>query len=179
MGTKQQFSITKLVLPGVLLITPSIFNDKRGFFVETYNKEVFAQLGVVTEFVQDNLSYSVQNVLRGMHRQLAPNAQDKLVRCTRGEIFDVAADVDRASKTFGQHVSVTLTAENGNMLFVPGQYVHGFCVIGSEAIVEYKVSSVYAPESATGVRYNDPTLAISWPVACPILSAQDVALPLI
>lgn len=167
------FSVTELSLPGVLLITPSLFKDGRGFFVETYNEQAFAHCGITARFVQDNLSYSTHKVLRGLHRQLEPHAQDKLVRCARGEIFDVAADVDSVSSTYGKHISVTLSAENGNMLFIPGRYAHGFCVLSIEALVEYKVTDVYTPEAATGVRFDDPVLGISWPITDPILSEQD------
>ncbi len=167
------FTAQELALPGVLLITPKGFRDERGFFVETYSEKAFEELGITTPFVQDNLSYSNKGALRGLHAQKPPHAQAKLVRCASGEVFDVAADCDPSSSTYGRHASVTLKANEGTMLYVPAQYYHGFCVLSEQAIVEYKASDFYAPDCAVGVRWNDPLLTIPWPVQKPILSEQD------
>lgn len=173
------FEIHELELPGVLLIQPKRHDDARGFFVETFQQEIFATAGITYPFVQDNLSFSKKNVLRGLHFQKKPHAQAKLVRCVSGEIYDVAADPDLASPTFGKSVGVTLSSEKQTMLYVPAEYVHGFCVLSEEAIVEYKVSEYYHPECAFGVRYDDPTFAIAWPVHNPVLSPQDQKLPML
>ncbi|MDP2594125.1 MAG: dTDP-4-dehydrorhamnose 3,5-epimerase family protein, partial [bacterium] len=143
------FDIRELSLPGVLLITPKTFTDVRGYSTVTYNAEEFAKLGIPADFKQDFKSYSIHSVIRGLHFQRAPHRQDKLVRPTQGEIFDVAADYDPESPTFGTSVSVTLTAET--MFYVPGKYAHGFCVLSDTAVVEYKIAGVYSPEHAGGV----------------------------
>jgi len=168
--------IQELAISGVLLIQPKIWSDDRGFFMEVYHQESFINKGVSTSFVQDNLSFSKKGVIRGLHFQRPPRAQAKLVRCVRGSVFDVAADVDPTSGTYGQHVSAILSEENHAMLFIPGKYAHGFCVV-SDAVVEYKMDALYAPEFAGGVRYNDPALAIEWPEQNPILSKQDKQWP--
>jgi len=136
-------------------------------------------LGVTTHFVQDYTSYSARHVIRGLHFQAPPHAQDKLVRCSQGEIFDVVADRDPRSSTYGRHVSTVLTGALQSMLFIPGHYAHGFCVISDGAMIEYKMSEYYHPESASGVRYDDPTFTIAWPVSNPILSEQDTQWPLL
>jgi len=167
------FTTEELSLPGVLLIRPRIFRDARGYAMTAYDSAEFAELGITADFKQDFRSYSVKNVIRGLHFQCAPYAQDKLVRCTNGKIFDVVADYDSASATFGKYVSVILDAEEQMMLYVPGKYAHGFCVVSDDASVEYKISGEYAPESASGVLWNDPLLGITWPVADPVLSEKD------
>lgn len=170
--------VTPLALPGALLIEPDVFTDKRGLFFEIYHREKFKEIGITTEFMQDNLSRSWKNVIRGLHFQLAPYAQDKLVRCVSGTIFDVAVDIDPSSPTYTQHVSVELSDENHHMLFIPGMYAHGFCAL-TDATVEYKVGSIYAPEHARGARYDDPKLNIPWPCKNPIVSEQDKKWPLL
>jgi dTDP-4-dehydrorhamnose 3,5-epimerase len=177
--TQFSFEIQKLDLPGVLLLQPKRYDDDRGFFMETFRQEALAAVGITDLFVQDNISFSRKNVLRGLHFQKDPHGQAKLVRCVSGEIFDVAADPDPASPTFGKHVAVTLSGDTQTMLYVPAQYVHGFCVLSDEALVEYKVSDYYHPECASGVRYDDPTFSIAWPVHDPLLSEQDRRLPLL
>lgn len=177
--THSSFEIHELDLPGVLLIQPKRWDDARGFFVETFQQEAFAAAGITHPFVQDNLSFSRKNVLRGLHFQKKPHGQAKLVRCVSGEIFDVAADPNPDSATFGKHVAVTLSSEKQNMLYVPAHYVHGFCVLSDEAIVEYKVSDYYHPECAFGVRYDDPVFGIEWPVQSPVLSPQDEKLSIL
>lgn len=173
------FHIQELGLPGVLLLAPKRWDDARGFFMETFHQEAIAAAGITHPFPQDNLSFSKKNVLRGLHFQKKPHAQAKLVRCASGEIFDVAADHDPESATYGKHIAVTLSGEKQNMLYIPAQYAHGFCVLSDEAIVEYKVSEYYHPESASGVRYDDPTFAIPWPIHDLILSEQDMHWPLL
>ncbi len=171
------FEIHALNLPGVLLIHPKRFDDERGFFVETFHQEALRAAGITHPFVQDNLSFSKKHVLRGLHFQKKPHAQAKLVRCASGEILDVAADHNPESATFGKSVAITLSGETQAMLYIPGHYAHGFCVLSDGAVVEYKVSDYYHPESASGVRYDDPTFTIPWPLKDPILSAQDKQWP--
>lgn len=168
---------TKLSLPGVLLISPKMYKDDRGFFSEIYNQEVFAEIGVMDTFVQDSISFSKKGVLRGMHYQKAPHAQAKLVRASAGAILDVVADIDPSSSTYGQHATVELSENEQNMLYIPGQYAHGFCVLSNTATVEYKLSELHRPESAGGVMYNDPVLNIKWPVDDPVLSIKDKQWP--
>lgn len=167
------FEFRKLSLPGVFLIKPKIFSDARGHSVVIYTTDEFEKLGIATNFKQDFRSYSVKNVIRGLHFQRAPYIQDKLVRCTQGEIFDVAADHNPDSPTFGTHVSATLNAKEHAMLFVPGKYAHGFCVTSADAVVEYKIGGEYSPKNASGVLWSDPVLNIPWPTNNPILSEQD------
>lgn len=155
---------------GVLLLEPKVFRDARGFFLETYNRRAYAELGIDADFVQDNHSSSTYGVLRGLHYQLG-RPQAKLVRCIRGEIFDVAVDVRRGSPTFGQWTSASLSAENMRSLFIPEGFAHGFCVVSDSAEVVYKCSDFYAPADERGVLWSDPDLAIEWP-----LSAKDMVL---
>jgi dTDP-4-dehydrorhamnose 3,5-epimerase len=160
-------------LPGVVVIEPKIFADDRGFFMETYKRSEFATAGIAVDFVQENHSRSVQGTLRGLHGQRPPKAQAKLVRAIEGEVFDVAVDIRRDSPTFGRWVSVTLSAENRRSIFIPAGYAHGFCVVSTEAQVIYKTTDEYAPELEYGVRWNDPVLAIPWPITAPRLSPRD------
>lgn len=176
---QSSFEIKELDLPGVLLLQPKRWDDSRGFFAETFHRESLAAVGITLLFVQDNLSFSKKNVLRGLHFQKKPHAQAKLVRCASGEIFDIATDHNSDSTTFGKSVSVILSGEKQNMLYIPAEYAHGFCVLSDEAIVEYKVSEYYHPESASGVRYNDPVFSIEWPVDDPTLSEQDAQWPML
>lgn len=152
-------------LNGVLLLTPRRFADERGFFSETYNRSALLELGVTCDFVQDNQSVSRQRgTVRGLHFQIAPFAQAKLVRVLRGAILDVALDIRRASPTFGQSFAATLSAENGRQLFIPAGFAHGFCTLESDTEVFYKVDAPYSREHERGVRWNDPALSIAWPV---------------
>ncbi|HVM73374.1 MAG TPA: dTDP-4-dehydrorhamnose 3,5-epimerase [Candidatus Paceibacterota bacterium] len=173
------FTAEALGLPGVLKITPRVFNDERGLSSTTYAPEQFAAIGITEQFVQDYFSHSHKHVIRGMHFQRAPYAQGKLVRCASGEIFDVAADCDPASPTYGTYVSTTLSADAQTMLYIPGRYAHGFCVLSDQAVVEYKMSSIYEPNYAGGVRFDDPRLGIEWPISSPILSPRDASWPLL
>ena len=164
----------------VKLIQPRRFGDERGWFVETYNAGRYAEQGVDVTFVQDNHSMSRDpGVLRGLHWQAPPHAQDKLVRCVRGRIWDVAVDIRRGSPTFGRWVAAELSADNGHQLFVPVGFAHGFVTLEPDTEVEYKVSALYAPSAEGGILWNDPTLALPWPLdgRAPILSPKDELLP--
>ncbi|GMM91811.1 dTDP-4-dehydrorhamnose 3,5-epimerase [Qipengyuania sp. MTN3-11] len=165
----------------VQLIHPTRHGDARGWFTETYNAERFAKLGIVCTFMQDNHSLSAQpHTLRGLHFQTPPHAQDKLVRCIRGRIFDVAVDVRNGSPTFGRWVGTELSAENGDQLFIPAGFAHGFVTLEPQCEVVYKCSALYAPEHDGGIIWDDPDIAIAWPIpvgAAPELSAKDQRLP--
>ena len=154
---------TPLAIPDVILIEPKVFEDKRGFFFEFYHQELFRQNGIDVTFVQDNYSRSSKGTLRGLHFQIDPKAQDKLVRVTRGEVFDVAVDIRKGSKTFGKFVSTTLSAENKKMLFIPKGFAHGFCVLTDGTEFLYKVSDFYSPKHERGIQWNDPAIGIPWP----------------
>ena len=172
--------IRRLALPDVLLITPIRHGDQRGFFSETYSRRQLAEAGFDKPFVQDNHSLSGQSgVLRGLHFQRAPFAQDKLVRVTRGAIFDVAVDIRRESPSFGQWVGVELSAENWRQVLVPAGFAHGFVTLTDMAEVLYKVTSDYAPESEGGLAWDDPELGIEWPLPASeiITNARDGAWP--
>ena len=163
-------------LPGLRLFELPVFRDERGFFVERYRSDRWAALGIDATFVQENHSRSAPRVLRGLHYQTDP-AQSKLVACLRGRIFDVAVDLRKASPTFGQWYGTELSDENGRVLWVPFGFAHGFCVLGTEsADVIYKVDGFYNPKSEGGLRWDDPTVAVRWPVAAPLVSPRDAAL---
>jgi dTDP-4-dehydrorhamnose 3,5-epimerase len=165
------------VLPEVLIVEPRVFRDERGFFAETYHAPRYRDAGITVAFVQDNHSRSVQGTLRGLHWQVAPRAQAKLIRVLAGEILDVAVDIREGSPTFGRWVAVPLSAENFRQLFVPVGYAHGFLVTSASADIEYKCSDLYEPAAERGLMWNDPDIGIAWPVADPILSARDRAHP--
>jgi dTDP-4-dehydrorhamnose 3,5-epimerase len=165
-----------LALPGVMLLTPRRFSDSRGYFIETYNARTFHGLGITTTFVQDNQSYSAaRGTVRGLHAQLPPAAQAKLVRVLQGSVYDVAVDIRVGSPTFGRADGATLTAAGGEQLFIPRGFLHGFCTLEPDTMVAYKVDDFYAPASDSGVIWNDPTLGVQWPVAPGdvVLSAKD------
>jgi dTDP-4-dehydrorhamnose 3,5-epimerase len=160
----------------VKLITPALVRDERGFFVETYNRAALAGAGIAAEFVQDNLSFSrPRGTLRGLHFQLPPHAQGKLVRVARGSIFDVALDIRTGAPTFGRHVGATLTAESGAQLWIPPGFAHAFCTLEDDTEVCYKVTDYYYPDLDRGIAFDDPELAIRWPFtpAAMTLSARD------
>jgi dTDP-4-dehydrorhamnose 3,5-epimerase len=173
------FTFAPTSLPGVTLITPHVFPDPRGFFIETYRLDDFRRAGIADTFVQDNHSRSTRGVVRGLHYQKAPAAQGKLLRAIVGEIFDVAADIRRGSPTFGRWLGVRLSAENRLMLYVPPGFAHGFAVLSDVAEIEYKVTTPYSPEHERSLLWNDPALGIEWPVADPILSDRDRRAPLL
>jgi len=163
-------------LPGVLVIEPKVHGDARGFFLETFRREAYREAGIALEFVQDNHSRSRRGVLRGLHSQ-AVRPQGKLVRCSRGEVFDVAVDIDPASDTFGQWAGERLSDQNHRQMWIPPGYAHGFLVLSEVADFEYKCTDYYAPEHEFGVAWNDPQVSIDWPIEHPSLSAKDSALP--
>lgn len=166
--------VVTTALPDVLILEPKVFGDERGFFFESFNARRFAEAtGLHPEFVQDNHSRSAKGVLRGLHYQVQ-QAQGKLVRVTAGEVFDVAVDLRRSSPTFGQWVGVHLSAENKRQLWVPEGFAHGFVVLSEFAEFLYKTTDYYAPEHERSIRWDDPTLAIDWPLTeAPQLSAKD------
>jgi dTDP-4-dehydrorhamnose 3,5-epimerase len=166
--------VTATAIPDVKIITPKKFGDHRGFFSETYHKAKLEQAGIQLEFLQDNQSLSVaRGVLRGLHYQLPPLAQDKLVRVTRGAILDVAVDIRRNSPTFGQHVAVELTAENWQQLLVPIGFAHGFVTLTENTEVCYKCSDYYSPEHERGISFDDPDLNIDWRISAADLTLSD------
>ena len=167
--------ITPTALPDVLLIEPRVFGDARGFFFESWNARGFEAAGMGQHFVQDNHSRSARDVLRGLHYQIR-QPQGKLVRVVVGEIFDVVVDIRKSSPTFGRHASVRLSADVHNQLWVPVGFAHGFCVVSEVAEVLYKTTDYYAPEHERCILWNDPDLAIDWPLqGVPVLSGKDAA----
>jgi dTDP-4-dehydrorhamnose 3,5-epimerase len=161
-------------LPGVILIEPDVFRDPRGYFLETYHIAKYRAGGIPDAFVQDNHSKSVRNTLRGLHMQVR-NPQGKLVRVVSGEVWDVAVDVRPSSPTFGEWVGEILSESNFRQLYIPPGYAHGFCVLSDVAHVEYKCTTLYDASDEIGIAYNDPELAITWPVDAPLVSKRDAA----
>lgn len=159
-------------IPGLLIIEPSVHGDERGFFMESYSRDRYAEAGLPSEFVQDNLSLSTQGTLRGLHLQ-HPNDQGKLCFVLEGEVFDVAVDVRRDSPSFGQWEGVTLSSENKRQFYVPPGFAHGFCVLSDRALFSYKCTGFYAQASEMGIAWNDPDIGIAWPIESPRLSAKD------
>ncbi len=165
---------------GVKLLTPRRFADPRGFFVETWNQRRYAELGIPGPFVQDNFAVSIKTgTVRGLHMQIAPSVQGKLVHCARGGIWDVAVDVRPGSPTYGQHAAAELTEANGAQLWIPGGFLHGYCTLTPDTAVIYKVTADYDRAAERGVIWNDPDLALPWPVApdSAALSDKDLVLP--
>jgi dTDP-4-dehydrorhamnose 3,5-epimerase len=163
-------------LPGVVVLEPTVHRDERGFFLETYHARRYGEAGIAEAFVQDNHSRSTRHVLRGLHAQRR-RPQGKLLRVIAGEIFDVAVDVRPDSPTFGRWVGMVLSAANFRLSWIPPGFVHGFCVTSDWAEVEYKCTALYDPSDEIGVVWNDPEVAIQWPIATPVLSPKDRALP--
>lgn len=170
-------TVTPTEIPGVLVLEPKVFGDSRGFFLESFNHESFRQAtGLDVNFVQDNHSRSRKGVLRGLHYQLPPHAQGKLVRVVSGSVFDVAVDIRRDSPTYGRWVGVSLTAENHRQMWIPPGLAHGFLVTSGSADLFYKTTSYYSPSHEKCLAWDDPSLAISWPhTGTPILSEKDAA----
>lgn len=167
-------------IPAVKRVQPRLFADARGCFSETYRSDTYAKAGIDAVFVQDNLSLSpTPGTVRGLHFQLPPHAQAKLVSVVSGRVLDVAVDLRRGSPTYAQHVAVELSAESGEQLYVPEGFAHGFCSLEADTRVAYKVSAFYAPDHEAGLRWDDPALGISWPVAAAdaLLSDKDLVLP--
>ena len=166
-------NVVKSRIPEVLIVEPRVFGDDRGYFFESYNERELEKLGIRAHFVQDNHSRSARNVLRGLHYQIR-QPQGKLVRVTAGEIYDVAVDIRRSSPTFGKWTAVALSATNRKMCWVPPGFAHGFLVVSDHAEVQYKTTDYWAPQHERCIIWNDPDLAISWPLKSkPILSAKD------
>jgi dTDP-4-dehydrorhamnose 3,5-epimerase len=168
--------INETAIPGVLLLEPAIYRDDRGFFLETYNQRRMTEAGLPVVWLQDNFSLSKKNVLRGIHYQIT-QPQGKLVRATHGSVLDIAVDLRRSSPTFGKHVVAELTGENGHMLWIPPGFGHGFLVLSESAGFAYKVTDYYAPQAERTILWNDPDLALPWPIdsLAPIVSAKDQA----
>jgi dTDP-4-dehydrorhamnose 3,5-epimerase len=168
--------IERTALPGVIEIAPDVFSDKRGFLTETYHQKRYIDSGIRYTFVQDNLSLSVRHTLRGLHYQ-HPHSQAKLVQALQGEIFDVVVDVRRGSPCFGRWLGTHLSEQKRHQLFVPEGFAHGFCVLSETALVYYKCSDFYSPESEKGILWSDPDLSIDWPVNMPVISEKDSRYP--
>ena len=168
--------VIETALSGVLIIEPKVFGDARGFFIETFQVERYREIGITQPFVQDNHSRSQRGVLRGLHFQKT-RPQGKLVRVSRGAVYDVAVDINPKSPTFGRYVGVELSDDNHRQLWIPAGYAHGFCVISEVADFEYKCTDLYFPEDEGGLIWNDPDVAIPWPIAEPSLSGKDTLLP--
>lgn len=164
----------------VIIIEPKVFGDKRGWFTETYSKEKFKDLGVDIDFIQDNHSFSSEKgTLRGLHFQLNPKSQSKLVRCTKGSMLDIVVDLRFGSPTYKKWIAVELTEENKKQLLVPKGFAHGFVTLTEGVEVEYKVDEYYSPENDRSIRYDDPEIGINWGVSNPILSDKDLNAPLL
>lgn len=170
--------VNKTEIEGVIIIEPHVYGDKRGWFTETYSKNKLYEIGINTEFIQDNHSFSaVKGTLRGLHFQKEPMAQTKLVRCTRGEILDVAVDLRKDSPTYKKFVSVILSEENKKQLYIPKGFAHGFITLTDNVEVQYKVDEYYSPSYDRSIVYDDPELGIDWGVMTPILSEKDKNAP--
>ncbi len=172
------FTFTPQAIPEVLLIEHEIFRDPRGFFIETFRQENFARAGL-PPFVQDNHSRSGAHVMRGLHYQAEPMAVGKLVRCLRGRLFDVAVDIRKGSPTFGRHVAVELTEDDTRMLWVPPGFAHGILTLEENTEILYKMTNTYSPAHDRAIRWNDPAIGIAWPVQDVLVSAKDLAAPLL
>jgi dTDP-4-dehydrorhamnose 3,5-epimerase len=168
--------VSATAISDVVVVDPTVFGDPRGYFLEVWHQERYARLGLPRDFVQDNVSRSARGILRGLHLQ-HPFAQGKLVHVLDGEIFDVAVDVRVGSPTFGQWVGEVLSSDNHRQLYVPPGFAHGFCVTSDYALVSYKVTELYHPETELSIAWNDRALGITWPIAEPILSAKDASAP--
>jgi dTDP-4-dehydrorhamnose 3,5-epimerase len=168
--------IRETSIKGLVELTPRVFRDDRGFFFESYNEGVFKELGLPTNFVQDNQSFSVKGVVRGLHFQNAPFAQGKLVRVISGRVLDIAVDIRPESPTFGKHEVFELRSDTNNMAYIPEGFAHGFVAL-EDSVFSYKCTNVYNKESESGLLWNDPELGIDWGVADPIVSEKDVILP--
>ncbi len=173
------FTFQPLAIPDLVLVTPRVLSDARGFFMETFRASDFRAAGIAAEFVQDNHSLSSQGVVRGLHFQAPPHAQGKLVRVALGRVWDAAVDLRPGSPTFGRGCGVELSDENHAMLWVPPGFAHGFATLSQTAHLLYKCTAEYDPASDRGVRWNDPALGLRWPVAAPLVSPRDAALPLL
>ncbi|SDP13397.1 dTDP-4-dehydrorhamnose 3,5-epimerase [Selenomonas ruminantium] len=172
--------VTETKLKGVYVVEPQVFGDARGWFTESWSEKKLAEAGIKADFVQDNHSYSAQKgTLRGLHYQLNPMCQAKMLRCTRGKIFDVAVDIRKGSPQYGQWVGVELSAENHKQLFIPRGFAHGFITLTDDVEVQYKADNYYAPECDGNIRWDDPEINVEWPIEPVILSDKDRVAPLL
>lgn len=171
-------NVTKTDIDGVLVIEPKVYGDARGFFMETWNRRQYERAGLNVTFVQDNLSFSSRDVLRGLHYQ-HPQGQGKLVQVLSGEVLDVAVDIRRGSPTFGQWTGCLLSGDNHKQFYVPFGIAHGFCVLSETALFSYKCTDYYNPDTEGGLLWNDPDIGIDWPIREPVLSRKDAANPLL
>ena len=171
-------NVLQVEIPDLLIIEPKVFGDARGFLVETYQRRRYSESGLATDFVQDSISFSMKGILRGLHYQ-NPNAQGKLVQVLQGEVFDVAVDLRRSSPTFGRWYSLILSSENKRQFFIPAGFAHGFQVLSPSALFSYKCDNYYSPTDECTLKWDDPRLAIPWPLPDPVLSEKDLrGLPL-
>jgi dTDP-4-dehydrorhamnose 3,5-epimerase len=172
---------TATPMQGLVIYEPMVFEDSRGYFFESYNEKIFTRENITRPFVQDNQSYSKYGVIRGLHYQLTPHAQSKLVRVLSGKILDVAVDIRKGSPTYGRHFAIELSADNKKQLYIPHGFAHGFSVLSETADVLYKCDAFYSKESEGGIRYNDPLLKIDWKIAAgkELVSEKDVLNPLL
>lgn len=170
--------VTHASIKDVLIIEPDVFNDNRGYFMETFHQDRYLRCGIDSRFIQDNLSFSIQGTLRGLHFQIN-HPQAKLVQVFAGEIFDVAVDLRQNSPTYGQWTGIRLSAENHRQMYIPKGFAHGFCVMSQQALFAYKCSDFYAPDDEGGILWSDPNIDIHWPVENPIISAKDRKLPML
>ena len=173
------FTFRALSIPDIILVEPEVFSDNRGYFFESFKASDFKKANIPNHFVQENFSFSKKNVIRGLHYQKDPKAQGKLVSVLNGGIWDVAVDIRRESPTFLKWVAAELNDRNHAMLFIPPGFAHGFIALTEDIHLLYKCTKEYAPEADAGIRWNDPTIGILWPVSNPIVSAKDAALPFI
>ena len=172
--------VTETKLKGVYVVEPQVFGDARGWFTESWSEKKLVGAGIMADFVQDNHSYSAQKgTLRGLHYQLNPMCQAKMLRCTRGKIFDVAVDIRKGSPQYGQWVGVELSAENHKQLFIPRGFAHGFITLTDDVEVQYKADNYYAPECDGNIRWDDPEINVEWPIEPVILSDKDRVAPLL
>ena len=172
-------NIVETPIEGLVIIEPKVWSDDRGYFFESYNKDVFKKFGIDAEFVQDNQSYSHKNALRGLHAQAPPYAQGKLVRVIQGRVLDVAVDIRKGSATYGRHFSVELSGENNKMLYIPPGFLHGFSTLQDKTTFSYKCTGLFKKEAEIGALWNDEDLAINWGISPSdaIVSPKDVVLP--
>ena len=173
-------NIIETTLAGVLILEPKVFGDARGWFMESWSKKKMEDAGIFVDFVQDNHSFSAEKgTLRGLHYQLNPMAQAKLLRVSRGTIFDVAVDIRRGSPTYAKWVGIELSAENHRQLFIPRGFAHGFITLTNDVEVQYKADNLYAPDCDGNIRWNDPEIGVQWPLAPTVLSDKDANAPLL
>jgi dTDP-4-dehydrorhamnose 3,5-epimerase len=173
-----EFRFERLKIPGVVMVESEMAADDRGFFAEIYKYPAFSEAGIKARFVQDNYCRTVKKgVIRGLHYQINPSAQGKLIRVISGEIYDVAVDIRKNSRYFGRWAAMILSADNNRMIYVPEGFAHGYCTLKDNTEILYKCTSVYSRENERGIIWNDPAVGIKWPVADPVVSARDSKLP--